>query len=144
MKNILVALDFDLRSQQLTDYAASFAEKFEARLWLVHIAAPEPDFVGYDTGPQYIRETRAEDLREEHRVLQKMAEDLRKRSIAAEALLVQGPTVQTLLDECEKLEIDLLVIGSHEHGFLYNLFAENTALELFKKSNIPLLVVPLP
>lgn len=143
MKNILVAVDFDGQTQKLIDYASAMAEKFGARLWIVHIAAPDPDFVGYEPGPQYIRDIRAEDLRDEHVFLQKEAERLRGKGMATEALLVQGSTVDSILDEAKRLEIDLLIVGSHEHSFLYNAFAENTAMELFKKCKIPMLTLPL-
>lgn len=143
LRNILVAIDFDGQSQELIDTGASLAGKYAARLWIVHIAAPEPDFVGYDVGPQYIRDMKAEDLRDEHLFLQKEAEWLRSKDIATEALLIQGSTVKTILEEAEKLDIDLLVVGSHEHSFLYNTFAENTAMEIFKQCKIPMLTLPL-
>ena len=70
MKNILVTIDFDKSEALLLDKAVQMAEAFGSKLWLMHIAAPDPDFVGYDVGPQYIRDSRAEDLRQEHRKLQ--------------------------------------------------------------------------
>ena len=143
IKNIMVAVDFDDRSQVLLDYASSLAGKFDAQLWIVHIAAPEPHFVGYEVGPEYIRNIRAEDLRDEHRFLQKMAARIRDKGCKAEALLIQGPTVQTLLDELNKLDADLLVVGSNQHGFLYRAFAEDTAVELQKQCKVPILSVPL-
>ncbi|MEQ9263505.1 MAG: universal stress protein [Owenweeksia sp.] len=143
MKNILVAIDFEEKPEQLIDYAASFAHKFDAHLWILHIAAPDPDFVGYEPGPQYIRDIRAEDLRDEHRFIQDRAKKLQDTGINAEGLLLQGETVKTILAEVDKLSSDLLIIGSHEHSFFYNLFAENTALEIFKRVKTPLLTVPL-
>ena len=143
IKNILVAVDFDDRSDILLDYASGMAQKFDAQLWIVHIAAPEPQFVGYQVGPEYIRDVRAEDLRDEHRFLQKMAQKIRDEGGKAEALLIQGPTVQTLLDELNKLEADLLVVGSNQHGFLYRAFAEDTAAELQKQCKVPMLSIPL-
>ena len=53
------------------------AEKFGSKLWLVHIAAPDPDFVGYGTGPIYIRDSRAKELKEEHQQLMHIMDDLR-------------------------------------------------------------------
>ncbi len=142
-KNIMVAIDFDDMNELLVDYAATIADQFTARLWIVHIAAPDPDFVGFDVGPQYIRDVRADKLRDEHRFLAQLASRLHKNGLDTEALLLQGPTVQTILEEVEKLDIDLLIAGSHEHGFLYKAFNEDTAEELFKQCQIPLLTIPL-
>ena len=43
IKNILVAVDFNEAVGEMITYAESFAEKFEAKVWLVHVADPDPD-----------------------------------------------------------------------------------------------------
>lgn len=143
INNILVAVDLDERTYKLVDYAAALASKFDAKVWIVHIAAPEPDFVGYDVGPQYIRDTRAETLKEEHKDLKKLTEKLHQQAIEADALLIAGPTVQMILDEAKKLKADLIISGSHDHSFLYKAFVGSIAEGIFRKAKIPLLTIPL-
>ncbi|WP_149277618.1 universal stress protein [Pareuzebyella sediminis] len=143
MKNILVAIDFENNEKLLLDYAAEIATKFGSKVWLIHIAEPEPDFVGYEVGPQYIRDTLAEELREEHRQLQDYAMGLTKKEIEADGLLVQGATVEMIMAESEKLNIDLIILGHHEHSFLYKVFLGSVSTEIVKKSKIPVLIVPL-
>lgn len=143
MKNILVTIDFEEKGQVLIDKAAELAKKFKAKLWLVHVAAPDPDFIGYDVGPQYIRDVLAKDLRNEHKLLQEFTKQLNEKNIEAEALLVQGTTIETVVELTEKLTIDLIVIGKHEHGFFHKTFMVSTDESLVEKSNIPVLIVPL-
>ena len=143
MKNILVAVDFSNDDEVLLNRASQMALMFKSKRWVVHFAAPDPDFVGYEPGPQYVRDIRASDLRTEHKTLKTYAENLDKAGIESEGLLIQGPTVETILEEAAKLNIDLFVVGSHKHGFMHRLFNENTPIELAKKSNIPVLIVPL-
>ena len=143
MKNILVSLDFEEKDQKILDQAALIASKFGSKLWLIHISAPHPEFVGYEVGPQYIRDFRAEELRQEHRMIQDYAKVLDKKNIKADGMLIQGPTVEMILEEAHKLDVDLIVMGSHRHGFLYNMFFADTCAEVIRKSDIPLLVVPL-
>lgn len=143
MKNILLALDLNASDNVLISHASDYAKKFEAKIWIVHIAEPEPDFVGYDVGPQYIRETRAEELKSQHKTLQKIVDKLTEDGIKCDALLVAGPTAETIQKEVEKLSIDLLIMGSHKHGFLYETFVGHTSIKLLKKLSIPLLIVPL-
>ena len=143
IKNILVAVDFADHDEVLLEYALQMAQKFECKAWIIHIAAPDPDFVGYEPGPQYVRDYRAEDLRAEHKALKLYADNFVNAGVEAEGLLVQGQTVETILEEATKLEADLFVVGTHKHGFLFRLFNANTPLELAKKSKIPLLIVPL-
>ena len=63
MKNILVTIDFNENEKLLIDKAFQLAEPFDSKIWLIHIAAPDPDFIGYKVGPQYIRDSRASDLK---------------------------------------------------------------------------------
>jgi nucleotide-binding universal stress UspA family protein len=143
MKNILVALELENGDQLLIDHASALASKFDAKVWLVHVAAPDPDFVGYDPGPAYVRKTLADDLREEHKELRKYAEDLKNKNITVESLLVQGPTVHTIFEEAKKLEADLLILGSHKHNFLKRVFGDDVSRQIFGQSKIPLLIVPM-
>jgi len=142
-KNILVAIDFNDSIGELISYAEGIAIKFGAKIWVLHVAAPNPDFVGYEPGPQYIRDFRAEELREEHRKLQNICDAFISPEVESEALLIQGSTVESVIDEAGKLECDLLIVGTHKHSFFYNLLSENVSLELLKKTDIPLLAIPI-
>lgn len=143
LKNIMVAVDHNDSVGELLGFAESLARKYEAKVWIVHVAEPDPDFVGMVTGPQYIRDIKSEDLREEHKTLQTLCETFLDEDIEYVALAMQGSTVETVLEEAENLNADLLIAGTHKHGFLYNLFSESVSLELFKKSDIPLLTIPI-
>ena len=142
-KNILVAVDFNDAVGELMSYAESIAEKFGAKIWVVHVAAPDPDFVGFDAGPQYIRDMRADELRDEHKELQQIQDMFIDKKIESDALLIQGSTVETVLEEAKKLKADILIVGTHKHSFFYNLFTESVSVELFKNSEIPVLSIPI-
>ena len=142
MKNILVAIDFDKNIELLIDKAFELGESFDSKIWLMHIAAPNPDFIGYEIGPQYIRDSRAEELRKEHRLLQRYANELQEKGIDAEGLLMQGATIEMIIIESKKLNIDLIIAGHHEHGFLYNAFVGSVSAQIIKKSKIPVLIIP--
>ncbi len=143
MKNILVTIDFNKNEQSLVDKAFQLAEQFDSKIWLIHIAAPDPDFIGYDVGPQYIRDSRASELRKEHKLLEKHANDLKKKGVQAEGLLIQGATIEMIMAESKKLNIDLIIAGHHEHNFLYKAFVGSVSGKIIKKSKIPVLIIPL-
>lgn len=142
MHRILAALDFSSVAPRVVDLAASLAEAYGAELILIHIAAPEPDFVGYGPGPAGVRQARARELRGEHRDLQEAAEALRKRGIAATALLVAGGTVEKLLEESRRLAVDAIVIGSHGHGALHRALVGSTTEGTIRAAGCPVVVVP--
>lgn len=142
-KNIMVAVDFNDSLGELMVYADRLAQKFESKVWVLHVADPEPDFVGYEPGPQYIRDIKAEEYREEHRNLQEVCKNFLSEDVEAEALLIQGSTVETVMSEAQKLNIDLLIVGTHKHSFLHNLLQESVSMELIKKAEIPMLTIPI-
>jgi len=88
MKNILVAIDFKGNEQLLIDKAAVFAEKFDSKVWVIHIADPDPDFVGFSVGPKYIRDDRLTELKQEYILLNDYVDTLTKKGINSESLLV--------------------------------------------------------
>jgi len=143
MNNILVSIDFNEQEAFLMDKAYELGKAFDAKIWLLHIAAPDPDFVGYDVGPQYVRDTRAEDLHKEHQLLQDYAKQLELKGVKAEGLLVQGGTVEMILKEAKKLNTDLIITGHHDHNFLYKAFLGSVSEGIVKDSKIPVLLVPL-
>jgi nucleotide-binding universal stress UspA family protein len=142
MNRILAAIDFSEVSDAVLEHAASIAEAFSAHLVLLHVAAPDPDFVGLDAGPQTVRDARAKELRDEHRQLQERAGAFRERGIEAEAFLVQGPTVDTILERAEHLEVDLLVLGSHGHGLAYRALLGSVSEGVLHRAVAPVLIVP--
>ena len=142
MKNILTAIDFTSLTELLLQQSEKLAGAFDAKVWLVHIAAPPPDFVGYEVGPQHVRDERAGELRREHRDLQEYARRLTQQGIECEALLIQGPLLPTLLDEARELRADLLIVGAHQHSGLFRVLFGDTGRELLRRTTLPLLIVP--
>ena len=142
VKKLLAALDFSEVTEKVVSQAASLAEAFSAELTLIHVAAPNPDFVGYEAGPDTERDARAHELRDEHRKLQEIAEGLRRRGITARALLIQGPTVEKILDEARQLGAGAIVIGSHGRGALHRALLGSVSEGVVRGATCPVHVVP--
>ena len=142
MENIVAAIDFSEMTPTVVERAAEIARSFGSQLWLLHIAAPEPEFVGYGTGPQSKRDWRAKTLREEHRYLQGQARELSQSGIKVTALLLQGETVATILREAAKLKAEMIVVGSHGHGALHKAILGSVSEGIIQKASCPVLIVP--
>jgi nucleotide-binding universal stress UspA family protein len=143
MKNILIFIDADEQTEQFVRTAIDILGERDNQFKVIHIAAPNPDFVGYQVGPQYIRDFRAHELRDEHRLIQMVSAKLIEQGLDVEGLLVQGPTAQSILDEVENLKADLIVLGSHKHGFLYQSLFGSITDTILHKIEIPTLVIPI-
>ncbi len=142
MKTILASVDFSDVAPSVVKAAAELARFSGARLCLLHVASPEPDFVGYGPGPQTVRDAAARVYREKHRRLQTMESRLRKRKVDARALVVQGPTVEKILREARRLHAGMIVMGSHGHGALHRVLVGSVAEGVLRKAPCPVLVVP--
>jgi nucleotide-binding universal stress UspA family protein len=142
MKTILALVDFSDITAAVVKTAADMAKAGGTVVYLVHVAAPDPDFVGYDVGPKTLRDTRAGVLRKEHHQLRELEERLKGQGLDAHALLVQGPTVEKALAESERVNADLVVMGSHGHGALRNLLVGSVTEGVLRKARCPVLVVP--
>jgi nucleotide-binding universal stress UspA family protein len=141
--NILVAVDLSPASEKVVEAAGNVAKLTGATVYILHVAEPDPDFVGYDAGPEVVRTQVAGEMRREHREVQALAEKLRGKGLDATALLIQGPTVATTLKEADKLEAELIVVGTHGHGAVYDVLIGSYSAGIIRKSKLPVLVVPI-
>jgi nucleotide-binding universal stress UspA family protein len=142
MKNILVPVDFSPITEAVIETAAALAAGMGSAIWLLHVAAPDPEFVGYDAGPQNVRDQVAGELRDEHRRIQERAAELRGRGLEVTALQVQGATAETIVREAERLQADLIVLGSHGHGALRRALLGSTSEGVLHHARCPVLILP--
>lgn len=140
---LLVAIDFSDPTDLILRVAKRLAAGLDASVWIVHAAEPEPDFVGYDAGPEVVRGQVAKELRDEHRRLQDYAEQLREAGLETKAILVQGPTVEALLEMAEKQGSDLIVVGSHGRGMVAEMLMGSVSQGLIRAGRCPVTVVPV-
>lgn len=142
MKTLLVALDFSDALPGVVEAAAAMAKALSARMVLLHVAAPEPAFVGFEPGPQFVRDSVARELSGEHRRLQAIEKGLRERGLEVTALLVAGYPAGQIVHEAEKLEAGMIVMGSHGHGALRHLLVGSVTEGVLRQAQCPVLVVP--
>ena len=141
--NILVAVDLSPASAKVVEAARGVADLTGASIYILHVAEPDPEYVGYDAGPEVVRTQVAEELQLEHREVHALAESMRKKGLAATALLIRGPTVSTTLKEADNLDAGLIVVGSHGHGAVYDVLIGSYSAGIIRRSKLPVLVVPI-
>lgn len=144
MKNILVPLDLKVETDLVFESAIQLAQAFKAKLWLLHVAAPDPDFVGYEPGPQYIRDVRAETLKEERSKMHRMIAELATLQIEAQPIMVMGATVETILGEADRIHADLIVMGTHGRRGLAKAFLGSTSDDVLRENRYSVLIIPTP
>jgi nucleotide-binding universal stress UspA family protein len=129
-------------TDRVMDIARDLATRTASHVYVLHVAEPEPDFVGYDVGPDVVRDQVAEEYHREHRQVQRLADSLSSSDVGATALLIQGSIVETIIREADRLDADLVVVGSHGHGAVFDLLVGSISEGLVRRSSRPVLVVP--
>lgn len=141
--NILVAVDLSEASAKITQTAKQLSKDCQAKVWLLHAAEPDPDFVGYRAGPDTVRDAVAKEYHEEHAGIQAIAKEFRDAGIDTRALLIQGPAAEIIMEQIADLDIDLLILGSHGKGIARQLLLGSVSESLLHTSPIPVLIVPV-
>jgi nucleotide-binding universal stress UspA family protein len=142
MKTILVPIDFSDVTAAVVDTAQKFAAALEGRLVLLNVAEPEPDFVGFEAGPPTVRVAVARDFKVERQRLDEVKAKCAASGAEVTALHIQGPIVDKILHEVGEQQADLIVMGSHGHGALYDLLVGSVTHGVIKSATCPVVVVP--
>jgi len=141
--HILVAIDFSDATDRILEHVEKFAVCLAARVWVIHVAEPNPDFVGYEVDPVSMRDVIAKRYHKEHQAIQAIASTLREAGIEAQGLLVQGATIETLLHEANKLAASLIMMGSHGHGATYQFVMGSVSQGVVKGAACPVTLIPV-
>jgi nucleotide-binding universal stress UspA family protein len=155
---ILAAIELVEDDRALLDVAALYARALQARLYLVHVMPPEPDFVGLPkeaeanpAGPDddapvgyaYDRGVAADRARAAHDELHALRDRLAAAGLTTTALLIEGPSAEKIAAEARRLDCGLIVVGAHQRGLLGTWLHGSTSRELLRDAPCPVLVVPV-
>ena len=158
MKNILVPIDHSAATGHVVDVAQEIARPFGARVHLVHVkeltAAPAAGGVGYGVlgmpdlistsglAVPVVESIPERAAPEEERNLKKWHEELVRRGLDAVLHEPTGDIVDEILKKAHLVEADLIVMGRHGHGAMYNLLVGSVTEGVLKRAVRPVLLVP--
>jgi universal stress protein A len=141
---ILCPLDFSDSTQRVLDVAASIADRFCARLHLVHVwRLPTVGVLdGVATIPDAGEiELLTKSLKEE---LARSAETITHPRESVRTHLVQGDAATQIIEVATKTGSDLVVIGTHGRTGLRHVMMGSVAEHVVRGARVPVLVVPMP
>lgn len=140
MKTILTLIDFSDTTEPVLEAASQLARAFNARVSLAHVFKPAALPNEYSA---MIEDFCLADENNANERLSNLRRDLEADGLTAESGLLYGSTANAVRAEAARLGADYIVLGSHGHGVLYELFAGSTANDLLKSAPCPMLVVPV-
>jgi len=142
MKKILVPVDFSDITTEVLDYAIHLANEDASAITVLHVAPPNPIFLGPDSEPVMIQTYVDEELEREKEELRAITEHIQKQGVNADSVLLQGPIIDTIIDEAKELHADMIVMGKESHGLLYRTLLGTTSEGVIRRARVPVLIVP--
>jgi nucleotide-binding universal stress UspA family protein len=141
MRRVLACVDLSPSSDAVVRCACSLAAP-DGSVVILHVAPPDPEFVGYEVGPRSVRDAVANHLRQEHRDAQRLAAAYAETGVEVMPLTVQGGVVERILEHADRLPAQLIVVASRGHGVVHDLLVGSVVRGLLKGSRVPVVVVP--
>jgi nucleotide-binding universal stress UspA family protein len=75
--------------------------------------------------------------------LGQFAQPLRDRGISVETSVIEGMPADEILQQAAKTGASMIILGSHGHGAVYQLFSGSVVTAVLHKSTIPVTVIPV-
>ena len=114
-----------------------FVRQFKAELLLVHVA---DGWVARNFDKMLLAES--EEMKEDRRYLERLAEDLRKKGARVSIHLALGDPPAEILKTSAREHCDLIAMTMHGHRFLADLVLGSTIHQVRHKSRVPIFLAP--
>lgn len=136
-KTIVLALDGSDQSLLALKYAKELAEKFEARLIMVHVfphTSDLRDYEGYDKLVAKRKSTGQE-------ILENARTEIGSATFALEEDLLEGPAADAILSTAKTRSADLIVMGTRGMGSFEGLLFGSVSSKVAHYAPCPVMVV---
>lgn len=145
VKTILVPCDFSAYAEQAYTWAIGLAEKWGAKIILVH-AAQLFTSLGYPESVYLLDLQKMEEeiLADAEKRLQEFVAKQGSRAVTVEARAVTGDPFWEICQTAEKEPADLIVMGSHGRTGLAHVLLGSVAERVVRHAPCPVLVARLP
>ncbi|MFR0717663.1 universal stress protein [Enterobacterales bacterium BD_CKDN230030183-1A_HGKHYDSX7] len=155
IRSMLYATDLGVYAPYVMQHALALARTFGAELYVIHAVEPMGQFAE-SLLQSYLDEQTLDELHSEgvntvmasieQRVLENFREELGEEADLAliKAVRVrQGDPAQVILEQAQRLAVDLMIFGTHSTGAGGDVPLGRTAVRLLQLSPVPVYMVPL-
>ncbi|MCS6851906.1 MAG: universal stress protein [Gemmataceae bacterium] len=145
LKRILVPTDFSKFSQRALAYAAAFAEKFGAEVYLLHVVQdlalfiPDMITVSPPLAPSVDQLTAAA-----RDAFQRLIEENRLDRLTLHCEVREGTPFYEIIRFAKEADIDLIIMGTHGHTGLAHVLLGSVTEKVVRKAPCPVLTVRDP
>lgn len=143
MINIVLPVDFSDATEKLLDGAVKFAKQSGGKIFLIHVAPTDIGFAIGDMGFQYFPEVEQNEVKYELEQLNNLEKKINAQGVTSEHLMRQGIAGDVILEYAKDKNAEYIVMGSHGRSNMYDVFVGSLTKELTRRSEIPVLVIPI-
>jgi len=140
---LLAAVDLSKASGYVIEAVHRVALATDAEVYVLHTIIPLPGIAGPEFNPVMEQQEMSRRYLDEREQLKELVTQLVEADVNATAIMAQGDPVKTILREAERLDAELVVVGSHGHGKMFDALVGSISAGILRKSTIPVLVVPI-
>ncbi len=140
---LLAAVDLSKASGYVIEAVHRVALATNAEVYVLHTIIPLPGVAGPEFNPVMEHQEMSERYLDERDQLNELVTQLVEADVNASALMAQGDPVKTILKQVERLGAELIVVGSHGHGMMFDALVGSVSAGILRKSTVPVLVVPV-
>lgn len=146
MKKILVPIDFSEFSINALEVASYVAKVKDLQIRILHVIedsyTPYYNMVGMNMVEDSSLFNYRKELQENLKVqMEELAQKIRAKEIAVEWDTALGSPYQTILKDAEENDVDLIVLGSHGHNDIEEIFLGGTTEKVIRLAQVPVLTV---
>jgi nucleotide-binding universal stress UspA family protein len=141
IRHLLCPTDFSDASRHALEQAAALAQWSGARMTILHVAAPMSDVMSGLTMPTAQRDLVAaiDDLG--RRALEESAASI-AANIAVDVRVAVGRPWREIVDEADRLEADVIVLGTHGVSGFQHVLLGSVTEKVLRSAHRPVLTVP--
>lgn len=154
IEKVLYAVDLSKNAKPALSMALNIVKQYNAKLILLFVIEPlsasameSVYFYFPKDSLKEMHERSIEDIKEN---INQQIQNLYKEKIESElpnqdfeTHILDGVPAPTIIKAAEKLNADMIVMGSHSHNALDNLFIGSVANKVINRSTKPVLLVPI-
>jgi nucleotide-binding universal stress UspA family protein len=144
MRNLLVSVDLSETSIAVVDRASCLAQSFGSRLCLLHVFPPRHGRVPYNLDRHHLRKEMAREIVDKRHKLRELGEKLRRDRVNVTLRSIAGNIPNVILNEAQRIDADLIILGSHGHGNLYHALLGGVGQKVKRKAMCPVMLVRRP
>ena len=135
-RKILVPVENSLYDDAIVDHVVELARICKSQVLLIHVA---DGWAARNISQLNLRES--EEIRKDREYLEKIADEIEKKGIEADALLASGDPATEIAQAAQREGCDLIAMSTHGHKFIGDMIHGSVSHSVRHASHIPVLLV---